>query len=312
MVGAVYFFLYYFTFSLMIRKMNLKTPGREEDDEETKLFTRADFKAKTGVGPDSSSAPNVSDSVSVLILRGLGGKQNIADVDCCATRLRVTVIDGGKVSDTLLKQSGASGVIRKGNGIQVIYGPQVAVIKSNLVDFMETDSADFVEAEEVLQPESPKAAKSMQSIRLSAHMNGTLVPLAEVADEAFSSGALGGGVAIEPYEGKLFAPADGTVEAVFETGHALSMTTAEGAEILLHIGMDTIKLGGKFFYPHVENGQNVKQGDLLISFDLNEISAAGCPVTTPMVVCNSDEYTEISVLTDGTVKVGEDILHVQS
>ena len=311
-VGAVYFFLYYFTFSLMIRKMNLKTPGREEDDEETKLFTRADFRAKTGVGPDSALASDISDPVSALILRGLGGKRNLSDVDCCATRLRVTVIDGTKVSDALLKQSGASGVIRKGNGIQVIYGPQVAVIKSNLVDFMEAGGAELVETEEIPQRESFNDEKAAQSVRLGAHMNGTVVPLAEVIDEAFSSGALGDGVAIEPHEGKLFAPADGTVEAVFETGHALSLTTAEGAEILLHIGMDTIKLGGKFFYPHVENGQQVRKGDLLISFDLHEIKAVGYPVTTPMAVCNSDAYTEISVLAAGEVKAGEDILHMQN
>ena len=120
-VGAVYFVLYYFTFYFMISKMNLKTPGREDEGEETKLFTRSDFKAKTGVGPDGSAPAASSDPTSALILKGLGGKANLSDVDCCATRLRVTVLDAAKVSDALLKQSGASGVIHKGNGVQVIY-----------------------------------------------------------------------------------------------------------------------------------------------------------------------------------------------
>ena len=139
-VGAVYFVVYYLTFSAMIVRMDLKTPGREADGEEAKLYTRSDFKEKTGIGPDGAASSG-GDAVSAAILRGLGGKANVSDVDCCATRLRVTVVDSAKVDDALLKQSGASGVVHKGNGIQVIYGPQVAVIKSNLVDFMETHAA---------------------------------------------------------------------------------------------------------------------------------------------------------------------------
>ena len=312
-VGVVYFFLYYATFSLMIRKMNLKTPGREDDDEETKLFTRSDFKAKTGVGPDGSApAAACSDPVSARILQGLGGKKNLSDVDCCATRLRITVIDENKVNDQLLKQSGASGVIHKGNGIQVVYGPQVAVIKSNLVDFMESAESDSISAVSVSAPAPAAApAKTMQDTILGAHMNGTVVKLPDVADEAFSSGALGEGVAIEPSEGKLFAPADGVIEAVFDSKHAVSLTTTDGAEILLHIGVDTIKLGGKHFEPHVQEGQAVKKGDLLVSFDMAAIQAAGYLLTTPMVVCNTDDYAAIQPLAEGAVKAGSDLLNIQ-
>ena len=315
-VGIVYFFLYYFTFSFMIRKLNLKTPGREDDDEETKLYTRSDFKAKTGVGPDGSAPVSAacSDPVSALILQGLGGKQNLSDVDCCATRLRITVLDESKVSDQLLKQSGASGVIHKGNGIQVVYGPQVAVIKSNLVDFMETAESDAIGDLSIAAPAptAPAAAETaVQDALLGAHMNGTVVKLSDVADEAFASGALGEGVAIEPSEGKLFAPADATVEAVFDSKHAVSLTTKEGAEILLHIGIDTIKLGGKYFEPHVTEGQEVKKGDLLISFDLEAIKSEGYPLTTPMAVCNTDDYASVQVLTSGPAKAGEDVLKIQ-
>ena len=313
-VGVVYFFLYYITFSVMISKMNLKTPGREDDDEETKLFTRSDFKAKTGVGPDGSTpAGGCSDPVSALILQGLGGKKNLSDVDCCATRLRITVIDETKVDDQLLKQSGASGVIHKGNGIQVVYGPQVAVIKSNLVDFMETPESDALGAVAVAAPATaaPAAAQAMADAVLGAHMNGTAINLADVADEAFASGALGEGVAIEPSEGKLFAPADGVVEAVFESKHAISITAHSGAEILLHIGIDTIKLGGKHFTPHVEEGQEVKKGDLLISFDMEAIKAAGYPLTTPMAICNSDDYAKVQTLATGKIKAGTDLLKIE-
>ena len=314
-VGIVYFFLYYAVFSFMIRKMNLKTPGREDDDEETKLYTRSDFKAKTGVGPDGTLpvASDCSDSVSALILQGLGGKSNLSDVDCCATRLRITVIDENKVNDQVLKQSGASGVIHKGNGIQVVYGPQVAVIKSNLVDFMESSESDSLEVISVAVPATDTSAvkKTLEDVVVGAHMNGIAMKMSAVADEAFASGALGEGVAIEPSEGKLYAPVDATIEAVFDSKHAISLTTEKGAEILLHIGIDTIKLGGKHFTPHVEEGQKVRKGDLLISFDMEAIKAAGYPLTTPMAVCNSEDYASVKALVTGPVKVGEDILKIQ-
>ena len=314
-VGVVYFFLYYFTFYFMITKMDLKTPGREDDDGEVKLFTRSDFKAKTGVGPDAAGKSEVSDPVSAMILQGLGGKKNISDVDCCATRLRITVVDEGKVDDKLLKASGASGVIHKGNGIQVVYGPQVAVIKSNLVDFMETPESDNLSAAAAAPaaPAAPAAApaKESKSTVLGAHMNGTVLALCKVDDEAFASGAMGDGVAIEPSEGKLYAPADGVIETVFETKHAVGMTTADGVELLMHIGIDTVKLGGKFFQTHVSPEQTVKKGDLLVSFDMEAIKAEGYPLTTPMIVCNTDDYKHFQVLHSGEVRNGTDLLSIQ-
>ena len=317
-VGVVYFVLYYFTFSIMIRKMDLKTPGRESDAEEPKLYNRADFKEKTGVGPDGTPAPG-HDTVSALILRGLGGKANVTDVDCCATRLRITVADPAKVSDGLLKQSGASGVVHKGNGIQVIYGPQVAVIKSNLVDFMETPAADApvdlpaaapapAPAE---KPAEKPAAPARQPQRLGAHLAGTVVPMEQVQDEAFASCVLGEGVAIEPTEGKLYAPADALVDNLFDTHHAIGLVTGSGVELLLHIGIDTVKLGGQHFTAHVKTGQKVKKGDLLISFDLETIKAAGYLCTTPMIVCNTDDYAAVKTLAAGTVAPGQDLLQVE-
>jgi PTS system D-glucosamine-specific IIC component len=315
-VGVVYFFLYYFTFYFMITKMNLKTPGREDDDEETKLFTRSDFKAKTGVGPDGSTPAggSFSDPTSALILEGLGGKDNLSDVDCCATRLRVTVVDADKVSDPLLKQSGASGIIHKGNGVQVIYGPQVAVIKSNLVDFMDTPEAALVGKAPVAAPAPAaveEAAPAMKDAVLGSPMNGRMLLMNEVQDEAFASCALGDGVAVEPSEGKLYAPADCTVANVFDTKHAIGLVTDDDTELLLHIGIDTVKLGGQYFEAHVEAGQEVKKGDLLISFDIDAIKAAGYLCTTPMIVCNTDDYKSVKPLATGDVKVGQDLLAVK-
>ena len=315
-VGIGYFLLYYFTFYFMITKMNLKTPGREEDDEETKLYTRSDFKAKTGVGPDGS-APAVSDPVSACILEGLGGRANISDVDCCATRLRVTVLDADKVSDATLKASGASGVVHKGNGIQVIYGPQVAVIKSNLVDFMETPEAAAIgpasakAAAPAPARESAPTANAKDAVLVSP-MNGVVVPMNEVKDEAFAACVLGDGVAVEPEEGKLFAPADGVIDNVFDSKHAIGMTTTEGVELLLHVGIDTVKLAGQHFTVGVSAGQKVKQGDLLLTFEMDAIKAAGYLCTTPMIVCNTDDYQSIQPLATGPIKAGQKLLEIKA
>ena len=313
-VGAVYFVLYYFTFYFMISKMNLKTPGREDEGEETKLFTRSDFKAKTGVGPDGSAPAASSDPTSALILKGLGGKANLSDVDCCATRLRVTVLDAAKVSDTLLKQSGASGVIHKGNGVQVIYGPQVAVIKSNLVDFMETpesNSLDGISAAPAPQKAPAPAPAKKRDAVLCAHMSGAVVPMGEVQDEAFATCVLGEGAAIEPSEGRLYAPADAEVDNLFDTHHAIGLVTSEGVEVLLHIGINTVELAGQHFTAHVEVGQKVKKGDLLISFDMEAIKAAGYLCTTPMIVCNTDDYQSVKTLAQGDIKPGAPLVEVK-
>ncbi len=296
-VGVIYFFVYYFVFKFMITKFDYKTPGRD-DTEEVKLYTRADVNARKEAQ---------GDTVSALILEGLGGKANIVDLDCCATRLRVTVADSAKVTDATLKQSGASGVIHRGNGVQVIYGPQVAVIKSRLADYMQTAASNAPAA--VAAP-AAASAQTKEEI-LASCLTGTVVPLEQVEDEAFASRALGDGIAIEPSEGKLVAPADGEISTLFETGHAIGMTTAGGAELLMHIGINTVKLGGQGFTYAVSEGQQVKKGDTLITFDMDAIRAAGYPLTTPLIVCNTDEYQLIEAQKTGTIKAGESLLHVR-
>lgn len=308
MIGLVYAVVYYFVFYFMITRFDLKTPGREPDNAEPKLYTRKDVNArKNGAG--------AADMVSALILKGLGGKANLSDLDCCATRLRVTVIDPSLVSDGMLKESGASGVIHKGNGIQVIYGPQVSVVKSNLEDFLDTPDAERLDditggapAAEKTEERSEKTARGQ--IILAAHLNGTVVPLEDVEDEAFSMGILGDGAAIEPSEGKLFAPCDAKVETVFDTKHAVNLVTNDGCEILLHIGLDTVKLNGKHFTAHVKDGQEVRKGDLLVSFDIAAIRKAGYKTTTPMVICNSDDYEKLTVTAKGKIKVGSEFIEI--
>ena len=302
-VGAVYFVLYYIIFRFMISKFNYKTPGRD-DAEEVKLYTRADVNARSAAS--GSTAPAGDDPVSALIVEGLGGAANLSDVDCCATRLRCTVKDAALVRQDVLKASGASGVICKGNGVQVVYGPKVAVIKAKLEDYLE--NAPKTPA----APAAPApAAHAAKDTVLSACLNGTVVPLAEVKDEAFASGALGDGIAIEPIDGELVAPADGEISSTFETHHAVGMTTVDGAELLMHIGIDTVKLGGKHFTYLVNEGDKVKKGQPLIRFELEAIKAEGYPVTTPLIVCNTDDYAAVVAKASGTVKQGDALLELK-
>ena len=294
-VGAVYFVLYYIIFRFMISKFDYKTPGRD-DAEEVKLYTRADVNARSAAS--GSTAPAGDDPVSALIVEGLGGAANLSDVDCCATRLRCTVKDVALVKQDVLKASGASGVICKGDGVQVVYGPKVAVIKAKLEDYLEN------------APKTPAAHAAKDTV-LSACLNGTVVPLADVKDEAFASGALGDGIAIEPTDGELVAPADGEISSTFETHHAVGMTTADGAELLMHIGIDTVKLGGRHFTYLVNEGDKVKKGQPLIRFELEAIKAEGYPVTTPLIVCNTDDYAAVAAKASGTVKQGDALLELK-
>ena len=308
-VGAVYFVLYYIIFRFMISKFDYKTPGRD-DAEEVKLYTRADVNARSAAS--GSTAPAGDDPVSALIVEGLGGTDNLSDVDCCATRLRCTVKDAALVRQDVLKASGASGVICKGNGIQVVYGPKVAVIKAKLEDYLEnapkTPAATAAPAP-AAAPAVPAAAA--KDTVLAACLTGTVVPLADVKDEAFASGALGDGIAIEPTDGELVAPADGEISSTFETHHAVGMTTADGAELLMHIGIDTVKLGGKHFTYLVNEGDKVKKGQPLIRFELEAIKAEGYPVTTPLIVCNTDDYAAVAAKASGAVKQGDALLELK-
>lgn len=321
-VGLIYAVVYYFVFYFMITKMNLKTPGREPDDVEPKLYRRSDVneaKAAKAKGADKRA----SDVVSAMILKGLGGKDNLSDVDCCATRLRVTVNDASKVMDDMLKASGASGVIHKGNGVQVIYGPKVSVIKSDLEDFIDSPYSDDPDSiigtegasdktEEKPQTEGTENTETNgKTITLYSHMNGTAVKLEDVEDEVFSQKILGEGAAVEPSEGKLYAPCDGKIDSVFDTKHAVNMVSSEGVEILLHIGIDTVKLGGQYFEAHVSDGQEVKKGDLLISFDMDKIKAAGYKVTTPIIIGNTDDYASVEPVAQNSVSAGDMILKIK-
>ena len=279
-----YALLYFVTFKFFIMKWDLKTPGREADDEEVKMMSKADYQKATGVGVAGGGAaagvPANFDTKSATILKGIGGVDNVTEIDCCATRLRLTLIDGSKVDEKILKSTGAGGVVLKGNAIQVIYGPSVTLVKANFEEFVEGIRNGSIDRNMVAQfngeaggaaPAPAAAAAPAEKVKLASPTKGSVHPMCESPDPAFAIKAMGDGFVVMPEEGKVFAPADGEIMMVFPTNHAVGFKTDEGIEMLFHAGVDTVKLNGQGFKTFVKDGDKVKKGDLLIEFDLDYV-----------------------------------------
>ena len=296
-LGIVYFIVYYFVFGFLIRKFDNKTPGREQDPNE---------EATPEYQEEMEYREDFSEELLAKIAASLGGKENIGDIDCCVTRLRCGLKDISLVDDEMIRETGSRGVLKRGNSIQIIYGPQVTVLKSELEDYLRTRRAKK-EIRQLLK-ENKHSKEEKQQECIFSPLKGTIIELEEVQDEAFSGGMLGEGFAVLPTEGRLYAPADGIVAAVFRTRHAMAMETVEGAEVLIHIGLDTVKREGKGFQMKVEPGQKVKKGELLCEFDLEDMKADGFVMTTPVVISNNMEYASISLEHVGECNDGERIL----
>ncbi len=319
--GVVYFFLYYFIFKYLIKKHNFKTPGREDDDEDTHMHSKAEYLASKGKGDSKTGAAAASGGISETIANALGGKANLSDVDACATRLRVTVRKPELVNDALLKSTGAAGIVHKGQGIQVIYGPNVAVIKSNLEDYL--DNAPDVEVNtNEAAPEAPaeapkeeakpeKKKKLVKVVKISSPMNGTAMPLSEMPDEGFAQGMMGLGAAVVPADGTVYAPEDGEISLVFDTKHAIGITTDSGVELLIHVGVDTVALKGQGFTPLVNTGDTVKKGQPIMKIDLDFLKSHAPSVATPILDTEADdENKKYRLLTNGPVKAGEELFAI--
>ncbi len=335
-VGIGYFVVYYLLFYFLIVRLDLKTPGRDAA-EEVKLYRRSDVDArKAGASHAGGQAAEGKgeDALSEAICRGLGGKENISDVDCCATRLRCTVKEAGMVQDEVLRSTGASGVIHKGNGVQIIYGPRVTVIKSNLEDYLENAPENSIEdiSENVLrnvsvntlkknvEEEEVSEQKRVQKdednlmpenvIVIGSPITGTAAELSSVPDEAFSSGMIGPGAAVIPRDPMVRAPEDGEVAFVFDTKHALGFRTASGIGLLIHLGIDTVKLEGQGFQCFVKNGQQVKKGDALIRMDLDYLASHAPSVVSPVVCTELEEGKTVHLLKTGNITAGEPLMEI--
>lgn len=287
-VGILYFSIYYVIFSFMIRKFDYQTPGREEGEKEIKLYTRSDYNEKKAgeVGTTGQVRPGQRDidtETSALIVAGLGGKDNITDIDCCATRLRCSVVDGDLVEEGKLKASGAAGVIKSGNGVQIIFGPRVSVIKSHLEEYLENGGMEEVNLH---------TKQRLDDVtRIYCPIKGTVAPVTEAPDAGFAQKMMGDGVVITPKDHVVYAPCDGKIGFVFPTNHAVGFVTDSGLELLLHVGIDTVKLEGKGFTILVKEGQRVKKGDKIMEFDVHFIAKNAKSIATPLVISNLNHQT---------------------
>lgn len=307
-VGILYFIVYFIVFRVMILKFNYQTPGHEKDN----------------------AAPvNNADNKSQQILDGLGGLENISDLSCCATRLRVTLHRPSKLNKEKLLATGAAAVVANGDGVQVVYGPEVTVIHARLQDYIAqiipassstTDNSAAVPttSAEVSNPAVSAETKDSDNLSVAdaitdivyAPCNGTVIPLKEINDGVFSEGYIGEGLAIEPVDGSFYAPFDCTVAMVFDTHHAIALHTANGTELILHVGLDTVKLKGQYLEVFVDEGQKIQKGDLILRADLEGIQSAGCRTVTPVVITGAGGAESVELLKTGPVHIGDAVLKV--
>ena len=307
-VGILYFIVYFIVFRVMILKFNYQTPGHEKDN----------------------AAPvNNADNKSQQILDGLGGLENISDLSCCATRLRVTLHRPSKLNKEKLLATGAAAVVANGDGVQVVYGPEVTVIHARLQDYIAqiipassstTDNSAAVPttSAEVSNPAVSAEAKDSDNLSVAdaitdivyAPCNGTVIPLKEINDGVFSEGYIGEGLAIEPVDGSFYAPFDCAVAMVFDTHHAIALHTVNGTELILHVGLDTVKLNGQHLEVFVQEGQKIQKGDLILRADLEGIQSAGCRTVTPVVITGAGGAESVELLKTGPVHIGDAVLKV--
>ena len=307
-VGILYFIVYFIIFRVMILKFNYQTPGHEKDN----------------------AAPvNNADNKSQQILDGLGGLENISDLSCCATRLRVTLHRPSKLNKEKLLATGAAAVVANGDGVQVVYGPEVTVIHARLQDYIaqiipassstaDNSAAVPTTSAEVSNPAVSAEAKDSDNLSIAdaitdivyAPCNGTVIPLKEINDGVFSEGYIGEGLAIEPVDGSFYAPFDCSVAMVFDTHHAIALHTANDTELILHVGLDTVKLNGQHLEVFVQEGQKIQKGDLILRADLEGIQSAGCRTVTPVVITGAGGAESVELLKTGPVHIGDAVLKV--
>lgn len=307
-VGILYFIVYFIVFRVMILKFNYQTPGHEKDN----------------------AAPvNNADNKSQQILDGLGGLENISDLSCCATRLRVTLHQPSKLNKEKLLATGAAAVVANGDGVQVVYGPEVTVIHARLQDYIaqiisassstaDNSAAVPTTSAEVSNPAVSAEAKDSDNLSVAdaitdivyAPCNGTVIPLKEINDGVFSEGYIGEGLAIEPVDGSFYAPFDCSVAMVFDTHHAIALHTANDTELILHVGLDTVKLNGQHLEVFVQEGQEIQKGDLILRADLEGIQSAGCRTVTPVIITGAGGAESVELLKTGPVHIGDAVLKV--
>ena len=288
-VGLVFSVIYYFGFRFAIQKFNLMTPGREEDDAD-------------------DDTNEVIDDLPYEILAAMGGKENIANLDACITRLRVSVNDKENVDKKRLKKLGASGVMEVGNNIQAIFGPVSDSLRGQMQDIMNGKAPRSKEevpktVEQVNETED--VAVNMAALEFSSPLTGEILPITDVPDQVFSGKMVGDGFAIKPTDGKVVSPVNGKVVTLFPTKHAIGLVADNGTEILIHIGIDTVKLKGEGFTSMVEQGDLVEQGQILMEVDLDYVEKNAPSIITPIVFTNLEAGQAVKITKSGNVTAND-------
>ncbi|MEH7096062.1 glucose-specific PTS transporter subunit IIBC [Neobacillus vireti] len=292
-VGLVFAVIYYFGFRFAIRKFDLKTPGRELEEEEGQQTT--------GKASGGDLASNILDA--------MGGRDNIANLDACITRLRVSVKDIKNVNKDELKRLGAAGVLEVGNNIQAIFGPRSETIKGQMKDIM-SGKRPRAAAPEQQQTQSAAATDVMQAARqnevFAAPLKGEIKPITEVPDQVFAGKMMGDGFAIVPSEGMVVSPVNGKIVNLFPTKHAIGILSDTGREILIHVGIDTVNLKGQGFETLVTENEIIEQGQPLLKFDINYIKEHATSTITPIVFTNLAEGEKVVLEKSGQVNIKQE------
>ena len=307
--GLVFFVIYYVVFRFTITKFNLLTPGRE-------LATDADESADGyDLDLDNAKGGNETANLARNYIAAVGGSANITGIDACITRLRLSVKDSAIVNDSLAKRLGASGVIRLNKqSVQVIVGTRAEAIATAMRGVMASGPIEAATAHaaptaaEAKAQATPNAAAVVKATLVSP-ITGEVVALDQVPDEAFASKAVGDGVAVRPTDKTVVSPARGTIVKIFNTNHAFCLETDEGAEVVVHMGIDTVALNGQGFKRLVEEGAEVKAGQPILEMDLEYLNANARSMISPVVVSNIDDFGGLKALAAGHVVAGETKLY---
>ena len=304
-MGVVFFFVYFLLFSAVIRMFNLKTPGRE--DKAADVVTEE----------ANSNTEEGRTQLATSYIAAVGGTDNLKAIDACITRLRLTVGDSAKVNDAACKRLGASGVVKLNKQtIQVIVGAKAesigdemkkVVTRGPVAAAAAAPAGNVATAAPAAKPQAVANAKTVES--LVSPITGDVVALEQVPDEAFASKAVGDGIAVKPTSNIVVAPAAGTVVKIFNTNHAFCLETNNGAEIVVHMGIDTVALEGKGFKRLVEEGTDVKAGEPILEMDLDFLNANARSMISPVVCSNSDDYSALVILASGKVVAGQTPLY---
>ena len=321
-VFVLYFAVYYFFFKFVILKWNLKTPGREDDTEEVKLYTKNDYNT---MRDERKKGVVLEDTVSQAIINGLGGLDNFGDVTCCATRLRMQINNMDLVNDGILKQTGAMGIIKKGNGIQVVYGPTVSVIKSNLTEYIDKIKehgmeASFAEEKSIKNVDLKVLSlcedciledyESLEEInKIVAPFKGKIFDVENINDKIFNTKVLGDGFAIEIEGNEILAPTNGKIINIYDTEHAFIIEDNYKHNILVHVGLGTVGLNGKGIKLFKKVGDEVKKGEKIGEIDKKIITESGFSLISPITFLNVDKARyNIQVEKEGNVEAGEEAI----